>query len=133
VLAQERLALLLRCADAIHSARDEAGLAEAIVDAAVTGTGFANAALLRASTQVDQLALLAHRGQVFVGPASCRSDRLEAGPTGPRLSRSPLQQAAAGTPARLTWREEYAPAAVSIVELGIQEALCIPILLEGSV
>jgi serine phosphatase RsbU (regulator of sigma subunit) len=121
LLAQERLALLLRCANAIHSARDEAALAESIVDAAVTGTGYTNAALLRAGDQIDQLTLVAHRGRIVSADSSTQ------------LSRSLLQQASTGTPARLTRRGDLAPVAVSIVELEIEEALCIPILLEGSV
>ncbi len=120
-LAAGRLALLLQCAGAIHSARDEAALAEAIVQAAVSGTGFANVALLRAGERLDEVSLIAHRGQVVSGTSPAR------------LSRSLLEQASKGTPARMTRRDEMAAPAVSIVELGIEEALCVPILLEGKV
>lgn len=117
-LAQERLALLLRCANALHSAPDEESLAESIVDAASTGTGFANVALLRATATVGEVGLIAHRGQILGGGSAL-------------LSRSLLEEASRGTPARLVRREDSAAPAVSIVELGIEEALCVPILLEG--
>ncbi len=132
LLAQERLALLLDCASAIHSAADEAALSKILIDVAVSGTGFANAAMLRpisaatvsgpaAAIGAERVEVIAHRGSILGADAA------------PTLSRSLVRQAASGVPVRLLSRDQEALPTHSIVELGIEEALCVPLVMEGTI
>lgn len=118
---KRRLALLLRCAEAMHRADDEQSLAEVVLDAAVSGTGFANAAFLKPMTADGSIRVLSQRGKA-VGDAS-----------NPKLSRSLIHKASSGTPVRLTHEESQLVPGVSIVELGIHEAMCVPIMLGETV
>ena len=120
-LERRKLALLLEFAEAIHAAQDEQGLAEAVLDAAVAGTGFTNAAVARPVTEDGRTDVIAHRGAVL-GDG-----------TTPRLSRSLIHEASAGSPARLARRSDPPDQAMSIVALSIEEALCVPILLGSAV
>lgn len=121
VVAQQRLALLLHCAEALHGVGDESGLAKVVLDAAVAGTGFANAAIMHPVEEGGQVMIVEHRGAIF-----------GSGP-GPKISRSLVRQAGGGEPARLSRRTELGDVAQSIVELAIEEALCVPIVLESAV
>lgn len=118
---RRKLALLLEFADAIHAADDKSRLAEAVLDAAVAGTGFANAAVLAPMSDDDRIEVIAHRGAI-VHDASA-----------PRLSRSLIREASSGSPARLARKAGAAEYAHSIEDLNIDEALCVPILLGTSV
>lgn len=115
-VAQRRLALLLECAAAIHAAGDEAAFAEAVVDAAARGAGFANAAFLK------------HFGDGNVEVVASVGIALEPGQA-PRLSRSLIREATSGKPARLTASQRTGALsdAMSIVKLEIDEALCVPV------
>ncbi|MBM4114047.1 MAG: FHA domain-containing protein, partial [Phycisphaerae bacterium] len=110
-----RLALLLQAAEAINSARDERGVAEAATDALITGTGFARALALRWSGSIESLETLAVR----IG-----SDA-DAVPSA-RVSSTMLKAAASGSPVRL---EDVAAIreAESIAGSGVAAALCAPI------
>lgn len=119
-LAQQRLELLLDVATTISAARDEAAMADALLDAALSGTGYANAALLKPRDDEAEFDLVAHRGEILADQDD------------PRLSRSLLRKAAEGTPARLSG-EGAVNVAMSIMELKIEEALCVPIMLGGAV
>lgn len=120
-LAQQRLALLLRCAESLQSVTTEEALAGVVIEAAVAGTGFANAAILHPIEPDDRVSILEHRGSGFVLGA------------GPAISRSLVRQACAGEPVRLSRMADDIPTTHSIVELAIEEALCVPIVLESAV
>ena len=119
-LAQQRLELLLKCSELIYSAPDEASLAQAVLDAAVSGTGYVNAAVLRPVTDDQHVEVVAHRGEVLGLGAAVQ------------LSRSLIREAASGVPARLQRQASVSPDAASIVDLRIDEALCVPIKLEST-
>ncbi len=119
-LAQQRLQLLLRCSELIYSAPDEATLARSVLDVAVAGTGFRNAALLKPTPDPDRIEVVACLGDIGStdGYAS--------------LSRSLIREATQAGPVRLASRAEITDDARSIVDLQIDEALCIPIRLEAA-
>lgn len=120
-IAQQRLALLLQCAEELHGVADEQALARFILDAAVGGTGFANAAVLHPMKEDGQIDIIEYRGAVFHAS------------TGPTISRSLVEQAASGQPARLSRMGGAMVTTQSIVDLRIEEALCVPVQLEASV
>ncbi len=120
-LERQKLALLLECAEAIHAAESESALAEAVLDAAVAGTMFTNAAVLKPMREDEQVEVLAHRGRILE----------PSGSTG--LSRSLIREAAQGVPATLSAAEDQSVPAHSIMELGIEQALCVPIMLGNAV
>ncbi len=116
-LAQERLRLLLKCAEAIVSASDEQALAQAVIDAAVRGTGFPNAALLRPLMPDGTVSIIADSN---------------IGGTTLQVSRSLIRQAALGQPVQVSTGAMAVPTGHSIVDLKIQEAMCVPLMLEGA-
>lgn len=120
-LAQQRLTLLLQCAEAIQGVRDEAELAGVVLDAALVGTGYANAAIMHPAGEDGQVLIVDSRGAI-----------LQDG-RGPQISRSLVRQAGNGEPARLSRPADATGVAQSIVDLAIEEALCVPILLESTV
>jgi phosphoserine phosphatase RsbU/P len=121
--SQQRLALLLECAKRIHAADDEQSLAQAVLDGVVMGTGFANAALLRPTgAGGDTVTVIGARGSIAVDSRHAR------------LSRSLIQRASGGEPVRLnTSALSSAAAGASVVDLGINEALCVPLMLGSAV
>lgn len=121
-LARHRLALLLECAEGLHAAHDEEALAERLLDAAISGAGFTNAAYLHPLTEEGSVEVVAHRGDIMGGGGSA-----------PMLSRSLIEKAAEGAPVRLTEQSLGSQEAVSIVSLNINEALCVPIVLAQAV
>lgn len=116
----KHLQLLLQCARSMHLAKDEAELAETALNALLSGTGFPNAAFLGPGVADGNVTLLSHRGAVLSDPSR------------PRFSRSLIERAGGGFPARLT-RDRQRLNAASIVELGIDEALCVPLMLGATV
>lgn len=114
-LEHRRLGLLLDCAAAIHATTDADALAEAVLDAAMKGTGFANVALLRATGDESLVEVLGQRGDIVIDGAS------------PRLSRSLIREAGLGLPARLVAAPSMDMEAVSIMQFAIEEALCVPL------
>ncbi len=119
VLAQQRLNLLLDCAAAFHSVTDEDGFAQALLQAAADGTGFANAAYLKP---------LGADGDAEVVAARCFG---EASTDAFEVSRSLIREALAGEPARLDL--DQGGESQSIMRLGIADALCVPMTLGGAV
>jgi serine phosphatase RsbU (regulator of sigma subunit)/pSer/pThr/pTyr-binding forkhead associated (FHA) protein len=117
-LARQRLDLLIDCAAEIHGAHDEQKLADAVLQSALSGTGFHHAALLRPHGAAgDEIEVIAHRT-----PGSAAGEP-------PSFSRSLISEAAnTGRLVKLTEMGEM-PMSVSIAELGITAALCAPILL----
>lgn len=111
-LARQRLSLLMDCAAAIQAAQEEQALASAVLEAALSGTGYARAALVRHSGSDLEVEVIARAG---AGDVSAFS-----------LSRSLIRAAAAGHVVRLA---DSAPLreAVSIAALGIHGAICAPV------
>ncbi len=120
-MAQHRLALLLDCAATISAADDEIELSEAVLDAATSGVGFSNAALLRPMATDGDIEVVSHRGDILKDEAN------------PRLSRSLIRKAAEGAPARMMGTGTVGDQAHSIMQLHIEEALCVPIFVGGSI
>ena len=119
-LAQHRLGLLMECASSIQAARDELELADSLLDAAVAGTGFSNAALLRTFVDGEEIEVLGYRG----GEDSTGDEM--------NFSRSLLRAASRGELVRLTDESPVNPTH-SIASLGIHSAMCCPIYLGGSI
>ena len=117
-IAEDLLTLLLESAAAVHAAETEAALAAVLIDAGVRGTGMSNAAVLRPLDAAGRLEVLASR-QASQDAA-------------PSFSRSLIAAASQGVVAELTVAGN-ADVAVSIVQMGIRAAICVPIMLGGTV
>lgn len=109
-LARRRLDLLIDCAANINAASTEAALAGAIIDAARDGTGFPRGAVFR--RRGDEVEILAEAGES----------------AGAAFSRTLIDTAAGGQVARLS-HDAPAMTGESIARLGIQAAICAPIML----
>ncbi len=129
-ITQNRLNLLMNCAAAVAGAPDEVRLARAIIQAAIEGTGFPRAAILReekaGSNEFDIIAVR--------GPSDAKTDPSgaapQAVPTGLRFSTSLINAARSGDLAQLKSDPGLAGGA-SIITLGIQTAMCAPIAVGG--
>lgn len=119
-LAQQRLELLIECAASINSATTDEALAEAVLDAAIAGTGFPRAMLIRG---LDSTGVVDFMG--FRGPARERPDDLV-------ISQSLVHAARAGEIVRMS-ADGPVNYGESIVRLGIHSALCAPIMLDSAV
>jgi serine phosphatase RsbU (regulator of sigma subunit)/pSer/pThr/pTyr-binding forkhead associated (FHA) protein len=119
-LAHRRLELLIDGAAAIQTAETEEALAKAIVEVALSGTGYRRAAVLRHAGSTEQVEVVVSRdladeeGESFT------------------FSRSLLNVASEGHIARLSETHNQ-PLGQSIERLGIHCALCAPIMLDTSV
>jgi serine phosphatase RsbU (regulator of sigma subunit) len=120
-LAQERLRLLLHCAEALQQARDEKSLAEIVLNAAIAGTGYTNAAVTRPMTPDGAIELIVSHGEIAATSAT------------PRVSRSLIKAAGQGVAAQLMGSGRAIREAVSIAEFGIQEAICVPLMIESTI
>lgn len=136
-LAEQRLGLLLDCLTSIHQASAEPELAEAVVEAALRGTGFTRGALARPAARGAESAggtAVAHAPEAQAGVPLTAVNQVELlGAAGDLdetgrfpLSRTLLRAAATGRVARLTDAAELREA-VSVVELGIKSAICAPV------
>ncbi|HEV2296026.1 MAG TPA: SpoIIE family protein phosphatase [Tepidisphaeraceae bacterium] len=119
-LAEEMLTLLLESAAAVHSATDERALAELVLDAATRGTGMPNAALLRPLDAAGTVEVVAAR-------RGARDERSEI------FSRSLLAAASAGAVAELSGNRDVENISSSIVQMKIETALCVPLMLGQTV
>lgn len=113
-LAERRLNLFMDCAGRIHQATDEGQLATAALAAVVEGTGFTRAALVRPVASLDEVEFIGMRL-----PPTDRESKIS-------ISRSLLSAAAQGRIVRLTETPDLREA-VSVIELGIQSAICAPV------
>jgi phosphoserine phosphatase RsbU/P len=111
-LAQQRLGLIMDCAAAIHSATEESALADGVLDAALAGTGYTRAALIRKPEGGDKVEVLGQKGGI-------------AGASFP-LSRSLINAAAGGQAVRLLDQPDLRHAQ-SIAGFGIEAAMCVPV------
>ena len=147
---QNRLKLLIDVAAAVAGTHDEEALAKTIVRAAVEGTGFARAFLLRDETvgkpgadgapgEADTFRVLYEIDPDAERQAAAAAAMGQEGPTSPQLpsgvsgsfSRSLISAARKGEVVRLT--SDAPMQAQSIMALGIQTALCAPISIGPSV
>lgn len=121
-LAQRRLDLLMECATAIHSAESEEALAKIILEAAVAGTGFTRAALVRPRGSLDQVDLVGIK---------VPSDATRSALT---ISRSLVRSAseAGGRVVRLV-DDASLREAMSVEQLGIRSAICAPLCIENTI
>jgi len=116
-IREDLLALLLEAATAIHKASDEKELAQRVVDTAVRGSGFPNAAILRPVDCDGRIEILATRSaSAAIGGQFT-------------FSRSLLNAAAKGQLVELSLAPD---AAQSIVQLKIAAAMCVPLMLGSS-
>jgi serine phosphatase RsbU (regulator of sigma subunit) len=120
-MAEDLLALLLESAAAVHAAGTEAALAEVLIDAGVRGTGMANAAVLRPLDAAGRLEVVAAR----------QSSASHGSP--PTFSRSLIAAASGGSVAELATGDGVADVAVSVMQMGIRSAVCVPIMLGEAV
>ncbi len=122
-LAQHRLDLLFEYASTINAAADVAGLGAAVIDSALSGSGFGRGALLRARPDGSGCEIIASavRGRGAPIGSATRFD----------ISATLLAKAAEGKPAIL---ESIGGASTpdygqSVMDLRIHSALCVPVLL----
>lgn len=120
-LAQRRLGLLIDVADAIQSAKTELELAGEVLRAALAGTGFANAAIVRAVDASDDLEVLG-----FLSDADETGDNMV-------FSQTLIRRAREGEFVRLSGDQMGEGAPVSIIQHGITSAMCAPIRLGSQV
>ncbi len=116
-LPHERLRLLLRCSERIHAARTEDAVVEAVLDAAVAGTGFTRAALLRPMSDDNVIEVMASRGGDF-GHAAAGG-----------LRRALIREAASSGPALLTRKAHLPPGSGPTAQV---KALCVPVVVEST-
>lgn len=119
-LAQQRLELLIECAASINSSADERALATSVLDAAIRGTGFPRAALIRLMGDRDEVDLIGFRLPEDESPDDLR------------VSRSLVEAATSGEIVRLSG-DAPVNYGESIVRLGIHSALCAPIHIDQAI
>lgn len=118
-LAQQRLALLIDAAATTQEAADEEQLANVVLNAALAGTGFARAAVIRTDAHGESVQVIASQPPAVKGF---------------NFSRSLIRGAAMGE--IVTLQQEGGDAeglALSIVSLNINSAVCAPIHLGATV
>lgn len=113
-VAQSRLAALLACAAEITAAQTESELANAVVRAALRGTGFSRCALLRPRDRLNSVDVIA-----MAGPGAGRMEQ--------PYSRSLLRHASVDGTVRIAPFERSLNASESIRQLEIHSAICSPI------
>lgn len=142
IRAEARLDLLVEAAARIAGANDELQMSAAALEALVSATGFPRGAVLRYNG--DQVEVIAHRGAtpasmehaagVTIGQTSMGDVRpvTATGPaiSGEMFSRSLLEAASAGAVVRIGGSEAQ-QLGQSIMSLGIEQAICAPIMVDG--
>lgn len=113
-ISQTRLNLLMECAAAVVGVEDDRALAQVVLRAAIEGSGFARAALLRDAPAIADVEVV-----MDIDPFA------QPGQTG-TFSKSLISEARKGEMVKLLV-EEGGGASASIMMLRIQTALCAPI------
>lgn len=119
-MAEELLALLLEYTAATGAATNEAQLANLLLDAAIKGTRFENAVMLRPLDNAGNVQVIASKSVRPVADAK------------PSFSRSLIAAASKGETAEIQ-STDYGDLAHSVVQLNITSAICVPLMLGGSV
>lgn len=117
----QRLQLLFDCSERFHQTNSEPQLAEAVLEMLATGTSFPNMAVLGPLGKDGGIPVIDQRGAMLMPDGS------------PRLSRSLIESAAAGSPVRLSNKADQVVTSQSIAELGIAHAVCVPLLIGRAV
>ena len=116
-----RLELLLECSERFQKATGMDELTKAVLDMLAAGTGFGNTAVLGPLDDKGGVPVIAHRGEITLPDGA------------PRLSHSLIKSASAGNPVSLSSKDDLAVSSESIAELGIAEAVCVPLLVGRAV
>lgn len=119
-MAQQRLSVLFDYAGELNRATSEPELAQILLRCAVAGSGLTRAAMVRPVGDGQHVEVIA------------RLDAVVRAETTFGISRSLVQEAAAGRVSRLTTRMA-ADVAVSIADMGIHSALAVPVMIDTSV
>jgi phosphoserine phosphatase RsbU/P len=124
-LDRHRLRLILQCAESMQSATNLANLAATTLEAAIKGTGFANGAMLGPLEADGAITVIRQEGREIGGRENTGTAK---------LSRTLIQQASRGQTVQLMNQSGGGPLneAVSIIQLGIQEAICVPLMIEST-
>ncbi|MBO6513018.1 MAG: SpoIIE family protein phosphatase [Phycisphaerales bacterium] len=120
-LASHRLAILLECADQIHSSTTLEQAAQVALHAMVESTGFSRAAFLIPSEEPDQYETIAFQSKNPLDEVSSVD-----------FSQSLLMSASEGEVVRLSGTGNQADYGQSIAELDIHSALCVPVMVDDS-
>ena len=120
-LASHRLAVLLECADQIHSSQDLEQAAESALHAMVESTGFSRAAYLAPSENKGDYETIAFKSRNPLDDVQSVN-----------FSQSLLETAAEGDVVRLSGTGARADFGQSIAELDIHSALCVPVMVDES-
>lgn len=139
-VAQQRLDLLILAAAGINSAKSLQELADKVLEAVVSGTGFARAAFIRQVSSTGDVEVIAFRGpdptpgtdSVHPDAPTAHDRRGEFTPQGFTFSRSLINAASEGEIVRMSG-DSGVNYGESIIRLGIHSALCSPIMLDTSV
>ncbi len=121
VFRLRQLDLLLSGSERFGQAERVEQIAEVVVETTGDGTGFANIAFLGPLEADGSVKVIAQRGAALMPDGT------------PRLSRSLIENASAGKPVCLSRQTEQAVTAQSVVDLGITEAVCVPLLIGQTV
>ena len=117
--AQNQLVLLLQSNEAIHKAKDESAIYEALVNAVSKSTGFENVAFVRSTGQGEAVDVLAQVGNI----------QDPSGKT--RMSRTMLRQAREG-PVVAKANATGGGIAMSLQGMDVRRAICIPVEFAGT-
>ena len=118
--AHNQLPLLLAASEAIHQAKDEASIFQALVHAVAKSTEFENVAFVRSLGQGESVEVLAQVGDIHDVAGT------------PRMSRSMLRQARQGPViAKANAGSTSATIAASLQGMNVRRAICIPVELSG--
>ena len=120
-LASHRLAVLLECADQIHSAKDMPNAARIALHAMIESTGFSRAAYLVPLDEPGQYETVAFQSKNPLDDVSSVN-----------FSQSLLDSASEGEVVRLSASAPQADFGQSIAELEIHSALCVPVMVEDA-
>ncbi|MDF1868880.1 MAG: SpoIIE family protein phosphatase [Phycisphaerales bacterium] len=120
-LASHRLAVLLECADKIHSSKDMQNAAKIALHAMIESTGFSRAAYLVPQDEKGQYETVAFESKNPLDDVSSVN-----------FSQSLLDSASEGEVVRLSASAPQADFGQSIAELEIHSALCVPVMVEDT-
>src|SRR5262249_15466744 len=123
-----RLNLLIDVAAAVAGASDDLQLARTVTEAAVRGTGFPRAALLRDAGASNEVRVGCEAPAPGGAAGAAPGGRAPAPPSARSVSPSLIAEAGRGEVARLT-SDQPMSTAESVMRLGIQTALCAPIMM----
>jgi sigma-B regulation protein RsbU (phosphoserine phosphatase) len=129
--SDRRLKLLMECLTAFADELDEATLAATAIELLVAGSGYARGAVLRRPDEGAEVEIVASWPTLEAAAASASATGV-APPVRFEISRSLLQEAMSGQAVVLTGAAPFAPSQ-SVSEMRIHSAICVPVMLGGTV